>query len=123
MNRRRPSVIARLTFVYDQPFRSPISSYESPCAFIISAFASSGLSARSASADRRTRSPDAIWSSTLRSGPGMNASRSISSPLTDSDRARRIAIASWRMTTFSHATSVAGSTVSTRRTKISSARW
>ena len=38
-------------------------------------------------------------------------------------RARRIAIASWRTTTFSHATSVAGSTVSTRRTKISSARW
>ena len=96
MNRRRPSVIARLTFVYDQPLRSPISSYESPCAFIISAFASSGFSARSASAERRTRSPAAIWSSTLRPAAGTNASRSSSSPATDSltraaDRHRLVA--------------------------------
>ena len=48
------------TFVYVQPLRWPISSYERPCAFIISALASSGFSARSASAERRTRSLDAI---------------------------------------------------------------
>ena len=123
MNRRRPSVIARLTFVYDQPLRAPISSYESPCAFIISAFASSGFSARSASAERRTRSPDgdllldaALGRRDERVEVELVAGHGL-------QRARRIAIASWRTTTFSHATSVAGSTVSTRRTKISSARW
>jgi DNA invertase Pin-like site-specific DNA recombinase len=82
------------TFVYDQPLRSPISSYVSPFAFIISALASSGFSARSASAERRTRSVAAISSSTLRPAAGTNASRSSSSPMTDSLRARRIAIAS-----------------------------
>ena len=114
---------ARLTFVYDQPWRAPISAYERPCAFSISAVASSGFSARNASAERRTRSSDASFSSTLRSTVGTKASRSMSSPVTDSERLRRIAIASWRTTTFSHATSVSGSTVATRRTKISRARW
>ena len=88
MNRRRPSVTARFTFVYDQPYCAPISAYESPCAFIISAFASSGLSARSASAERRTRSSEASLSSTLRSTAGTNESRSRSSPATESMRAR-----------------------------------
>ena len=81
-----------------------------------SAVASSGFSARSASAERPTRSLPATWSSTSRWVAADWASKSISSPATESWRERRIAIASWRTTTFSQAISVAGSTVSSRRT-------
>ena len=79
MNRRRPSVIARFTFVYDHSHRSAISWYESPSALSSSARASSGFSARSASAERLTRSPPATSSSVERPGAAMTASTSSSS--------------------------------------------
>ena len=114
MKRRRPSVMQRFTFVYVQPSRSPISTYDSPSALSISARASSRFRRRMTSADRSTRSADSRRSSTDRTPTAGTASRSTSSPATPA-RPRRTAKASCLTTTFSHASSVAGSRDSTRR--------
>ena len=104
----------RLTFVYVQPSRSPISTYESPSALSIRARASSRLSRRMTSAERSTRSADSSRSSTDRCATAGTASRSNSSPATPA-RPRRTAKASCFTTTLSHASSVAGSKDDTRR--------